>query len=379
MIPLAVPNLSGKEAAYLQECIESGFVSSVGPFVDRFERIVAEASGAREAVAVASGTVGLHLALIVAGVKPGDLVIVPSFTFIASANAIFHCGATPWVFDIAPDTWLLDVDLVARTLEAETELQSGIRVHRTTARRVAAVMPVHTLGLIADMDSLTETASRYGLRIVADAACALGAFHNGRPLGQAGADLSVISFNGNKTVTSGGGGAVVGNDAVMTALARHLSTTARRGPGYTHDMSGFNYRMTNLQAAVGYAQMERFADLLAAKRRIRATYDEAFADIPAIAPFPGGAGTNNACWLSGLVAATPASAENTRARLIEADIEAKPFWMPIHLQPSYRDSPRTAQPVSEALWQRVVTLPCSTALKKMDQDYVIAATRKALA
>ena len=212
MIPLAEPDLSGNEARYLQECVTSGYVSSIGPFVGRFEAMVAAALGAREAVATASGTVGLHLALTACGVHPGDLGIVPSFTFIATANAVAHCGASPWIFDISPATWTLDAALVARTLAAETRRANGACVHAATSRRVAAILPVHTLGLAADMDALGASAHEHGLRIVADAACALGALFKGRPLGKAGADLSVVSFNGNKTVTSGGGGAVVGDD-----------------------------------------------------------------------------------------------------------------------------------------------------------------------
>ncbi len=375
MIPLAEPDLSGNEARYLQDCVTSGFVSSVGPFVERFEGLVAEAAGARQAVATASGTVGLHLALVAAGVKPGDLVIVPSFTFIASANAVSHCGASPWLFDIDPETWTLDAGLVARALEADTDRKAGACVHRATGRRVAAIMPVHTLGLAADMDTLKAAARAHDLKIVADAACALGALYKGKPVASTGADLSVVSFNGNKTVTSGGGGAVVGDDAVLLGLARHLGTTARLKPGYDHDMVGFNYRMTNLQAAVGCAQMERLAELLAAKRRIRAVYEKAFAGISGLKPFPDGAGADNACWLSGVVAADAVMAETLRARLAAAGIEAKPFWKPVHLQAPYRDTPRAAQPASEALWQRVVTLPSSVNLSASDQDRVIATVR----
>lgn len=374
-IPLAVPDLSGNEARYLQECVTSGFVSSVGPFVGRFEAMVGEAASAREAIATASGTVGLHAALVTVGVGPGDMVIVPSFTFIASANAISHCGAIPWTFDVSLETWALDADLVARTLEAETDRKDGACVHRATGRRVAAIVAVHTLGLIADMDALKNSARRHGLRIVADAACALGALYKGKPMAQAGADLSVVSFNGNKTVTSGGGGAICGDDEELVDLARHLTTTARKGPGYDHDMVGFNYRMTNLQAAVGCAQMERWRDLVAAKRRIRRAYDGAFADIPGLESFPGGSGDDNACWLSGVVAPNADAAEALRARLVAAGVEAKPFWKPIHLQAPYRDTPATPQPVSESLWRRVVTLPSSTGLRQADQDLVIAVVR----
>ncbi len=379
MIPLVEPDLSGNEARYLQECVTTGFVSSIGPFVGRFEAMVAKALGACEAVATASGTVGLHLALTAVGVKAGDLVIVPSFTFIATANAVAHCGASPWLFDVSPETWTLNADLVARILAAETRRENGACFHTASNRRVAAILPVHTLGLAADMDALGASAHEHGLKIVADAACALGALYKGRPVGGIGADLSVISFNGNKTVTSGGGGAVVGNDAALTGLARHLGTTARKGPGYDHDRVGFNYRMTNLQAAVGCAQMERWRDLVAAKRRIRGTYDRAFAGLPGVAPFPGGCGEDNACWLSGVVTPTPAAAEDLRRHLAAAGLEGKPFWKPLHLQAPYRDAPRTPQPASEGLWQRVVTLPCSTSLNETALTRIVAAVKAVLA
>lgn len=376
MIPLATPDLSGNEARYLQDCVSSGFVSSVGAFVRRFEDMVAEATGCSEAVATASGTCALHLALVAASVQPNDLVIVPSFTFIATANAIAHCGARPWIFDVSPETWALDPALVARTLDAETYQSDGICRHQTTGQRVAAILPVHVLGLAADMDAIASIAREHNLVVVADAACALGTRYKGRAVAQAGAVLSVISFNGNKTVTSGGGGAVVGTDGHLLTLARHLSTTARRGPEYDHDMVGFNYRMTNLQAAVGCAQLERLDDFLAAKRRIRARYDDAFSAQSGLSPFPGGGTGDNACWLSGVVTADAASAVRLRRHLNDAGVEAKPFWKPLHLQSPYREALRNPQPVSEELWQRVVPLPSSTHLSEVDQERVISVARQ---
>lgn len=373
VIPLATPDLSGNEGRYLQECVTTGFVSSVGPFVTRFEKMVAAATGAREAVAVCSGTAGLHVALVAAGVRPGDMVIVPSFTFIATANAIVHAGGVPWIFDISPADWNLDPALVSEVLAAQTRMEAGTCIHKGTGRRVAAVLPVHVLGLAADMPAFVALCHDYRLRLVADAACAIGATLNGRSIADMGADLSVISFNGNKTVTSGGGGAIVGNDGALVGLVRHLSTTARRGTAYDHDQVGFNHRMTNLQAAVGCAQIERIATLLDAKRRIRATYDHAFRQIQALAPFPCGDRAENVCWLSGVVATDGAGASALRAHLNASGIEAKPFWKPLHLQDPYRNSPQTGQPVSEGLWQRVVTLPCSTHLTEADQARIIGA------
>lgn len=385
MIPLAVPDLSGNEARYLQECVDGGYVSTVGPFVARFEAMTAAAAGATDAAATSSGTTGLHVALVAVGVTAGDLVIMPALTFIATANAVAHCGADPWLLDVSSESWTLDPERLAEALARETVMRDGRPSHRSTGRRVAAVVPVHTLGLPADTDALADVARRFGLPVVADAAAALGATLRGRPVGASGADLSVFSFNGNKTATAGGGGAVAGTDAGLVGLVRHLSTTARVGDGYDHDRIGFNYRMTNLQAAVGCAQMERLDRLVAAKRRIRARYDEALADLPDTGRFPAPAWAESACWFSGFTlgvagdAGAPARAAALRERLRRAGIDARPFWKPMHLQAPFRAAPRGDLTVSENIWGRVVTLPCSTGLTAQDQERVIAAVRAAAA
>ncbi len=374
MIPLAIPDLTGNEARYLQECIESTFVSSVGPFVDKFERAVATAAGAESAVAVSSGTSGLHVALTAVGVKRDELVITPSFTFIATANAISHCGATPWLMDISRTSWTLDPKLLQSSIERETEVKNNDLIHLSTGRRVAAILPVYTLGTPADMDAIIDVATVYGLPVVADAAAALGATYRDRPIGNLGADLSMISFNGNKTVTAGGGGVVVGNKGGALDLVRHLSTTARVGSDYTHDQVGFNYRMTNLQAAVGLAQMERLDHMVAAKRRIRQTYDEGFSEISSLKPFPLPAWAKGADWFSGC----EVTFENTQAlrnHLRTLEIDARPFWKPVHLQVPYADAPKTEMNISEDLWQRVLTLPCSTQLTAPDQEHIISEVR----
>ncbi|MBF0623618.1 MAG: aminotransferase class I/II-fold pyridoxal phosphate-dependent enzyme [Magnetococcales bacterium] len=382
MIPLAVPDLTGNEALYLQRCIDSTFVSSVGPFVDRFEALVAEAAGCAVAVATSAGTTGLHAALTALGVERGDLVILPAFTFIASPNAVAHCGAVPWLMDITPDGWTLDPRLLAETLATETERRrDGRLIHRASCRRVAALMPVYTLGTPAAMDDLVACARRLHLPVVADAAAALGARYRGRPLGELGADLTVFSFNGNKTITCGGGGAVAGNDLQLLGRVRHLTTTARVGADYDHDRVGFNYRMTNLQAAVGCAQMERLDRLVAAKRRIRERYVAAFRDLPGTAPFPLPPDSESACWFSGLLLPDSMSPVAVRAlirRLEEQGVGARPFWKPVHRQLPYRTVPRTALPVSEGIAHRVLTLPCSSGLTDVDQDRVIQAVRDCL-
>jgi perosamine synthetase len=377
VIPLAVPNLAGNEAAYLQECITSTFVSTVGPFVGRLEELVAAAAGSTGAVAVSTGTAGLHLALRVVGVGPGDLVVMPALTFIASANAVAYCGASPWLFDVAPDALTIDPEQVAEAFDRDVTGGPDGPVHGPTGRRIAAFLPVHTLGHPADVDPLVAVADRHGIPVVADAAAALGARYRGRPVGRTGAAISVFSFNGNKTVTAGGGGALVADDEALLARARHLSTTARVGADYDHDEVGFNYRMTNVQAAVGCAQLEQLDAFVAAKRRIQATYTERFADLPDLEPLPEAPWADSARWFAGfsLTGWDADRVASLRAGLREDGIDARPFWKPMHLQRPYADAPREPLPVTEGVWQRIVNLPCSTGITDEELEHVVAAVR----
>ena len=371
-VPLAVPNVGPAEAANLQACIDTTFVSTVGAFVGEFERGVAELSGAVEGVAMGAGTLALHMSLHGLGVGRGDLVVLPSFTFIASANSVRHTGADPWLFDVAED-WTLDPQQVADALARDTHRAGDDLIHTPTGRRVAALMPVYTLGTPADMEALGALAEDYGLPIVADAAAAIGVTYKGEAIGGL-ADLTCYSFNGNKTITSGGGGMVVGNDTERLARIRHISTTARVSTDYEHDEVGYNYRMTNLQAAVGVAQLGRLPEFLDIKRRIRARYDAAFGDVPGISPFPYPTDRESACWFSGLVLdeGHPMSAAEVCAALQARNIQARVFWKPVHLQAPYADAPRESMTRSENTYRRIVTLPCSTLLTDEVQDRVIS-------
>jgi dTDP-4-amino-4,6-dideoxygalactose transaminase len=338
--------------------------------------MIAQAAGTPGAVATSAGTTALHAALLTVGVRPGDLVICPALTFIASANAIAHCGATPWLFDVDSTSWTIDPVLLADELAANTELRGAERFHIPTGRRVSAIVPVFTLGTPADMDAIVPVAHEAGLAIVVDAAAALGATYKGRPSGDLGADLTMYSFNGNKTVTAGGGGAIVSSDIEKLKAFRHLTTTARVGAEYDHDVVGYNYRMTNLQAAVGVAQMEQLETFLAAKRRIARRYNRAFGDIPGFKAFPEPNWADGAAWFSGFFFDTTdgdRASGDLRASLREAGIDARPFWKPMHMQAPYRDAPRTALPLSEYLWNRIITLPCSSHLTEQDQETVISA------
>lgn len=381
MIPLAVPNLAGREGEYLQQCISSTFVSTVGEFVGRFESMVAEASGAPHCVATSAGTTALHAGLVALGVKPGDLVICPSLTFIASANAISHAGAMPWLMDVSSESWTLDPAIVADCLDRDTRRTDDGLIHVPTGKRVSAIVAVFTLGCPVDMDPIVELARAYGLKVLVDGAAALGARYKGRLPGEIGADLVMYSFNGNKTVTAGGGGALVGHDEALMKLVRHLTTTARVGADYDHDMVGFNYRMTNLQAAVGCAQMENLAMFVAAKRRIAARYDAALADGISVHRFPDPDWAESACWFSGVYvpSLSPDQHAGIRARLREAGIDARPFWKPMHLQKPYAGAPLSGMDVTDAIWPHVLTLPCSTGLTEDEQEHVISNVKKELA
>ena len=380
MIPLAVPNLLGNERNYLNQCIDTTFVSSVGEFVTRIEGMGAKICGTKYGVATSSGTTGLHLALMGCGVKRDDIVIIPTFTFIASANAVAHCGAVPWLMDIDPATWTMDVGQLEQELSAKTEWRGDELHHKESGRRIAAILPVDTLGNVADMERINQVAEEYRLPVIADAAAAIGATYHGEKIGK-WAKLTVLSFNGNKTVTAGGGGMVLGDDETLLQRIRHISTTARVTAEYDHDMVGYNYRMTNLQAAVGCAQMERLESFLERKRYVRAFYEKELADIPGISFFPTPEEQESACWFSGIVLEDGGMEKVRRicAKLKEAGIEARSFWKPVHLQKPYGNALRAdSLRVAENLWNRIITLPCSTGITDGELDRVVDALKTCL-
>ena len=377
MIPLAMPNLTGREKEYLINCIDTTYVSSVGEYVTKLEELCKESCGCDSAVATSAGTTGLHAALTAAGVGRDDLVLLPTFTFIASANAVHHCGAQPWMMDITSD-WTMDPGQVEEVLKNECLIKEGKVIHKTDGRRVAAIMPVYTLGNIPDMDHFRAIADQYKLPLIADAACAVGADYKGKRLGDL-ADLSVFSFNGNKTITCGGGGMVFGSNEELVSKVRHLTTTARVNAEYEFDMPGFNYRMTNIQAAVGCAQMERLNEFVEKKRFVRRYYKEQLSDIQGISFFPETEGAS--CWFSGIVLDHAEGLDNVRricSSLKERSIEARSFWKPVHLQEPYKDAPKGEIHRAEQLWNRIVTLPCSTNITEQELESVVQAVREIL-
>jgi dTDP-4-amino-4,6-dideoxygalactose transaminase len=311
-----------------------------------------------------------------AAVTSGDLVIIPSYTFIATANAVSHAGAKPWLLDISPESWTLDPHQLRTALKQQTKRGPDGVMHKQTGKRVAAVMPVYTLGHPADMDAINEVALEFKLPVVADAAAAIGAEYKGRPIGPE-APVSVFSFNGNKTITSGGGGAVVTDDSETAAKIRHLTTTARVSNDYLHDQIGYNYRMTNLQAAVGVAQLERADDLVTTRKQIAKTYENELAAI-GVGFAPQAEWAVSSRWLS--CAILPDGSKRSVAEIVDGfaaqQVQVRSFWRPMHEQPPYSRSLREPTPVTDQLWRRVLTLPSSSNLSSEDQARVIEATRQ---
>lgn len=389
-IPLAIPNITQAEGDNLQKCIETTFVSTVGEFVVQFEERVAKLSGTYfepdsnlgscGGIAMGAGTMALHMAMRGSDIGQGDLVICPSFTFIASANSIRHANARPWLFDVSPNSWTIDTKQVADALKTKTHRDNeGILRHTASGDRVAAIMPVYTLGTPADMEEIIALSEKYGLPIIADAAAAIGVNYKGKPIGDM-ADFTCYSFNGNKTITSGGGGMVVGRNRTIMNRIKHISTTARVWPNYDHDEVGYNYRMTNIEAAVGCAQLDRLESFVEAKQNIRRTYDTAFKEVDGISAFPYPEDRGSTCWFSGFVVDDPnlPQPEDICAELGKHRIQARIFWKPVHLQAPYEDTPMEACPYSEDVYKRIVTLPCSTQLTNAQQARVIETVKKIL-
>lgn len=368
-IPLCAPDLGPLERAAVLDAFDSGFVSSAGPAVERFERAVAARVGVEHAVACASGTAALHLGLLAHDVAAGDEVWVSDLTFVASANAVRYVGGRVVLVDAEPSTWNLDADAVRRELEAR------LRTGRALPR---AIVAVDLLGHPARLDGWAETARAHGVLVVEDAAEALGAhWADGRACGAAG-DVAAFSFNGNKLVTAGGGGMLVTGDGRVAARARHLSTQAKLpGVGYVHDEVGYNYRLTNLAAALGLAQLSRIDEFLAAKARVATRYAAAL-DPLGVTLAPSAPWGPRVHWLSCVMFADAPTCERVLAALLEDRIEARPIWSPLHRMRPYDTCERIGGDHAGAIADRVLCLPSSVALSATEQEDVIATIAGAL-
>ncbi len=362
---LSPPHLSGSELGLLREAVDSNWIAPLGPHVDGFERELAAATGAARVVALSSGTAALHLALVVLGIGPGDEVACSSLTFAASANAIVYSGARPFFVD-CDDSWLVDPDL----------LDEAIAARRRGGACVRAVIAVDLYGRCCDYEAIRKVCDRHEVALVQDAAESLGATYRGAPAGSQ-APLAALSFNGNKIITTSGGGALVGSDERLVEHARKLSTQAREpAPHYEHEEIGFNYRLSNLLAAVGRAQLAVLPERVAARRGINERYRALLDGIPGIAFMPDATDGVSNCWLTCVTVdpdAFGADREQIRLRLEAEDIEARPVWKPMHLQPVFAARPVFGGSVSARLFEHGLCLPSGSAMTEADQDRVVAA------
>jgi dTDP-4-amino-4,6-dideoxygalactose transaminase len=370
-VHLSAPDVGPLEEQYVLAALRSGWVAPLGPAVDAFEHEISARLGVPHAVALSSGTAALHLALLGIGAGPGDLVIVPTLTFAATANAVVYTGATPVFVDSEPHTGNIDVDLVAEVL-------SQLSGEGTPAR---AVLPVDLLGECADYARILPLCAEYGVPVIADAAESLGATHNGRPAGSFGR-AAVLSFNGNKIMTTSGGGMLLSFDESLAGRARYLASQARQPTDhYEHTDIGYNYRMSNLLAALGRAQLQRLDEMISRRRRLRECYAKVFAGMSGVRLLADGHDGGN-CWLTTIVVEPGQAgwcAADLAKHLAERDIETRPVWKPMHLQPVFAGVRRLVNGSSERIFATGVVLPSGSSLDDAQTGRVLSEIEEFLA
>jgi perosamine synthetase len=373
-IPLCVPEIRGNEWTYVKECLDTNFVSSVGPFVDRFEAELSAYVGTKYAVATSTGTAALHVSLLVAGIGAEDEVLVSTLTFIAPVNAIRYIGAWPVFIDAEAGTWEMDPQKVHDFLKSDCHRVDGELRNRHTGRRVRAIMPVHILGHPVDMDPIMALARQYDLLVIEDATESLGARYKGTMTGHIG-DIACFSFNGNKIITTGGGGMIVTDNEAWAHKAKYLTTQAKDDPlEFIHNEVGFNYRLTNLQAALGCAQLEQLNDYIAIKRQIADTYTKALGGIPGLTPMPQAPWAEGIFWMYTILVDPAEYGIDSREimrKLAGTAIQARPLWQPGHLSPAHAGAHAVDCSVAERLNREALSLPSSVGLDAEDQQRVM--------
>lgn len=369
---LSAPIFGGNELIYTQEAISSGQLATSGSFIDKFERKLGRQLKTHQAVALNSGTSSLHLALVLLGVKAGDEVICQSFTFCASANPIIYLGATPIFVDSEKETWNMSPEL----------LEDAIMHRIAHGKKPKAIIVVHLFGMPAKMQEIMEIAGKYNIPVLEDAAEAVGSTVNDRYCGTMG-DIGVYSFNGNKIITSGGGGALIANDSSLVEKARYLSTQAREDlPYYQHLEIGYNYKMNNLAAAVGLAQLEQLDEWIEKRREVNSNYRELLGRIPGIVFQDEPEGVNSNYWLTTILIddkVTGFSNDNLRVALMKNGIETRFLWKPLHMQPVFRKVQFFGGDVAKSLFQKGICLPSSADLTYEDQEKIVGIVIKELA
>ena len=369
MLLLSGPNMGGNELKYVTECIETGWVSSVGSYVDKFEQMTAAFAGTKYAVATSSGTTALHICLVLMDIKKEDYIITPNITFIATCNAIKYTGADPIFIDTDPNNWQLDLDLLEEFLETETEQKNGSCFHKKDGRRIPVIMPVHVLGNMCDMDRLLSLAEKHHLTVIEDSTEALGSYYKGKHAGGFGL-MGTFSYNGNKIITTGGGGMIVTDDEQLAKRAKHLTTQAKSDPfEYIHDEIGYNYRLVNVAAAMGVAQMEQLPGFLERKKEIIAFYKQHLDGVGDIKFQTVHNEVNPNWWL-------PTIMTNKQREVLkllnEAKMQSRPFWVPMNQLRMFTENifyNKTNQ--SDFVYQHALSIPCSTNISNEDLSAVV--------
>ncbi len=364
-VVLHEPSFGGNEWLYVKETLDSTFVSSVGKYVDRFEHDLASFTGAKYAVAVSSGTAALHVALQLAGVQPGDEVLIPALTFAATAAAVVYCGASPHFVDSEPNNLGIDVERLSGYLEDVLEMRGGFPRNRLTGNLVRAVVPMHTFGHPVAMNELVALAKKYKIRVVEDAAESLGSYYRGQHTGTIGL-LGTLSFNGNKTITTGGGGAILTNDPELARRAKHLTTTAKLPHRweYKHDRVGYNYRLPNINAALGCAQLEQLPGFLAAKRDLYVRYRNAFAEVTGVTLLQEPPECKSNYWLQTIL--LNQDVEHLRDEVLhqtnDAGLMTRPAWALLNELEPYCTYPKMSLEGARGVVKRMINIPSSANL-----------------
>ena len=368
-IALSIPEITGNEWKYVKDCLDTGWVSSAGSYVTKFENMVAQYAGAKYGIACVNGTSGLHLSMHIHDVKLGDHLIVPNITFIASANAASYTYAKPIFIDVDPETWQMDLDLLDRFLSTKTEMRQNVCYLKSTNKPIKAIMPVHVLGNMCDMPRLVNICSRFNITVIEDASESLGSYYDGRHSGSFG-KMSVFSFNGNKIITTGGGGVIVTDDEDLAKRTKHLTTQAKADPEtYYHDEIGFNYRLVNVLAAIGVAQMEQLPNFITKKKKIDAYYRQRLNNVGDLQFQKIESLVDPNCWLFTF----SSTKQNEILKALKSNkIIARPLWVPMNQLPMFQDNHYvTENDYSRSVHQNSLSIPSSVSLKEEDMERVV--------
>ncbi len=378
MIPLSIPNLNGNEWQYVKDCLDTGWISSAGAYVTKFEEAIQNYTGAKYAIACMNGTAGLQVSLNLAGVTPNDMVIAPNLTFVATLNAITYSGAEIALIDVCEDSWQMDIDLLQNWLANNTTTKivnsKPVTTEIDSGKKIGAIMPVYVLGGFIDIDRLVEISATYGIPLIEDSTEALGSFKNGKHAGTFGL-TGVLSFNGNKIISTGGGGMILTNDKEIANRAKHITTTAKTDPlDYFHDEVGYNYRLVNVLAAIGVAQMEDFESILKRKKEIDALYRSELKGVGDIKFQENDPNSDPNCWLFTFRTKKMRELLN---HLNSNEIQSRPFWTPMNNLPMYKDLTYiTKKDISNKIFKECISVPSSSNLTIEDQYKVISEIKK---